>query len=80
MGRSCRLEVARFVPAIKFLRSPSGCTKVFFRKNIFRESKKMLCDFSFGMELENEKNGSVNENENNKNKNVDAAREATFVE
>ena len=32
MGRYCPLGIARFVPAITFRRSPSGCTKVFFRK------------------------------------------------
>ena len=32
MERYCPLGIARFVPAITFRRSPSGCTKVFFRK------------------------------------------------
>ena len=32
MERYCPLGIARFVPAITFCRSPSGCTKVFFRK------------------------------------------------
>ena len=37
-------------------------------QNIFRGSKKIFCDFSVGMELENEKTESVNENENKENK------------
>ena len=32
MEQYCPFGIARFVPAIKFRRSPSGCTKVFFRK------------------------------------------------
>ena len=40
-------------------------------QNIFRGSKKIFCDFSVGMELENEKTESVNENENKENINVD---------
>ena len=41
---------------------------VFFRKNIFRDSKKIFCDSSVGMEPENEKTESVNDNENKKKK------------
>ena len=56
MGQYCLLWIASFVPEIKFYRSPSGCTEVFFCKiHIFRDSKKIFCDFSVGMELENEK-------------------------
>ena len=36
----------------------------FLSQNIFRDSKKIFCDFSVRMELENEKTESVNENEN----------------
>ena len=36
--------------------------------NVFRDSIKIFCDFSVGMELENEKTESVNENENKENK------------
>ena len=43
----------------------------FLSQNIFPGSKKIFCDFSVGMELENEKTESVNENENKENKNVD---------
>ena len=32
MERYCALGIARFAPAIKFLWSPIGCTKVFFCK------------------------------------------------
>ena len=32
MERYCSLGIARFVPALTFSRSPSGCTKAFFRK------------------------------------------------
>ena len=48
------LGIARSVPAIKF-RSPSGCTKVFFPQNIFWDSKKISCDFSW-MVLEKREN------------------------
>ena len=47
----------------------------FVLKNIFRDSKKIFCDFSVGMELENENIESVNENENKENKNVDEFQE-----
>ena len=32
MERYCALGIARFVPAIKFRQSLSGCTKISFRK------------------------------------------------
>ena len=67
MERYCQIGIARFVPAITFRRSPSGCTQ-----NIFRGSKKSFCDFSVGKELENERTESVN---NNENKNVDEFQE-----
>ena len=51
----CPLGIARFIPAITFHRSPSGCTKVFFLKIFFVTVKKIFCDFSVGMELENVK-------------------------
>ena len=38
-------------------------------------SKKIFCDFSVGMELENEKTESINENETKKTKNVDEFQE-----
>ena len=34
----------------------------FLMQNIFRDSKKIFCDFSVGMELENEKTENVNDN------------------
>ena len=37
-------------------------------QNIFRESKKIFCDFSVRMELENEKTENVNDNKNKENK------------
>ena len=39
---------------------------MFLSQNIFRDSKKIFCDFEFsvGMKLENEKTESVNENQN----------------
>ena len=40
----------------------------FLLQNIFRGSKKIFCNFSVRMELENEKTESVNENENKENK------------
>ena len=43
----------------------------FFSQNIFRDSKKIFCDFSVGLKLKNEKTESVNANENKENKNVD---------
>ena len=61
-----------FFLGIKFRRSPSRCTKVFFPKYILRDREKIFCDFSAGIELENEpETESVNENENEDNKNVD---------
>ena len=70
------LGIAHFVPTIKFCRSLSGCTKVFFLlQNIFCDSKEIFCDFSVRMELENKKTESVNENENKENKNVDEFQE-----
>ena len=47
----------------------------FLSQNIFHDSKKIFCDFSAGMELENEKPKSVNENESKENKNVDNFQE-----
>ena len=40
----------------------------FLLLNIFRGSKMIFCDFSVGMELENEKTESVNDNEKKENK------------
>ena len=42
----------------------------FLSQNIFRDSKKIFCDFSVGMELENEKTTSTRI-PNKENKNVD---------
>ena len=75
MERYCLLWIARFVPAIKFRQSPSGCTKIFLSQNVFHDSKRIFCDFSVGMELENKKTKSVSENENKENKNVDEFQE-----
>ena len=76
LERYCPLGIARFVPAIKFRRTLSGCKKAgFLSKNIFRDSKKIFGDFSVGMELENGKTQRVNENENKENKNVDEFQE-----
>ena len=36
----------------------------FLSQIVFHDSKKIFCDFSVGMELENEKTKSVNDNEN----------------
>ena len=47
----------------------------FLSQNIFRDNKKIPCDFSVGMELKNEKTERVNENENKENKNVDEFQE-----
>ena len=58
MGRYCPLGIARFVPGIKF------------RNKIKFLLQNILCYFSVGMELENEKTESVNENENKENKNI----------
>ena len=70
--RYCLLRIAHFVPGIKFHRSPSRCTKVFFPKYILQDRKKIFCDFSAGIELENEpESESVNENKNKDSKNVD---------
>ena len=44
-------------------------------QNILRDSKKIFCDFSVGMELENEKTERVNENEKKDNRNVDEFQE-----
>ena len=38
-----------------FSPSPSGYTKVYLSQNIIRDSKKIFCDFSVGMEFKNEK-------------------------
>ena len=43
----------------------------FLSQSILRESKKIFCDFSVGIELESEKTKSVNENENKENKDVE---------
>ena len=40
----------------------------FLMQNIFRDSKKIFCDFSVGMELENEKSENVNDNKNKESK------------
>ena len=47
----------------------------FLPQNIFCDSKDILCDFSVGMEVENEKTESVNENENKGNKNFNEFQE-----
>ena len=51
MERYCPLGIARFVPAITFRRSPSGCTKVFFLKifSVFGQDGWILAEFSFGV-------------------------------
>ena len=47
---------------------------IFLSQNIFRVSKEIVCDFSVGMELQNEKTESVTEN-GKENKNVDEFQE-----
>ena len=49
--------------------------KSFLSRNIFRDSEKIFCDFSVGLELENEKTESVNDNQNEENKNADEFQE-----
>ena len=61
------LGIPRFVPAIKFRRSPIGWGRLFFYQIFSVKVKKIFCDFSDGMELENEKTESINEHENNDN-------------
>ena len=53
-------------------KSKRAGARKFSLQNIFRDSKKIFCDFSVGMELQNEKTESVDENEN---KNVDEFQE-----
>ena len=59
----CLLGMARFVLALKFRRSPGRWTKVFLRKTFSVTVEKIFCDFSVGMELENEKTENVNAND-----------------
>ena len=59
----------------KISRKSKRVHESFLSQNIFRESKKILCDFSVGVELENEKTERVNENESKENKNVDEFQE-----
>ena len=59
----CLLGIARLARAIKFSRSPGGARRFSYAK-FFRDSKKIFCDFSVGMELENEKSENVNDNKN----------------
>ena len=47
----------------------------FLLQNIFHDSKKIFCDFSVGMELENENPESINMNENKETKIVDEFQE-----
>ena len=47
---------------------------IFLSQNIFRDSKEIVCDFSVGMELQNEKTESVTEN-GKESKNVDEFQE-----
>ena len=75
MERYCPLVAARFVPFMKFRRTPSGCTKVFFRKLFFLDNKNIFCAFSVGMQLEIGKTESVNDNESKENKDVDEFQE-----
>jgi len=67
------LGIAHFVPAIRFCRNSKWVHKSFLSQNIFCDTKKISCDFSVGMELENQKNQkteSINKKENKENKNV----------
>ena len=50
MERYCPLGIARLVTAIS-----KRVYESFLSQNIFRDSKKIFCDFSVGMELEKEK-------------------------
>ena len=70
MERYRLLGIARFVPAIKMSPKSMRVHESFLSQNIFRDSKKISCDFSVGMELKNKKTESVNKNENKENINV----------
>ena len=50
-----RPGIARFVPANKISPKFKSVHESFLSRNIFRDRKKIFCDFSVGMELENEK-------------------------
>ena len=63
MERYCSLGIARF-SRNKIWPKSKRVHESFLSQNIFRDSKNIFCDFSVGMELENEKTESVNENEN----------------
>ena len=69
--RACKIDryrllrLPRFVPGIEFHGTPKLAS--FSLKNIFRVSKRIFCDFSLGMKLENVETGSVNESENEEN-------------
>ena len=53
MERYCLLRISRFVPAKTSLKSRRVHRKC-LSQNIFRDNKKIFCDFSLGMELGNE--------------------------
>ena len=55
MERYCPPEIARFVPASKISPKFKRVHESFLSQNIFRDRKNIFCDFSVGMELENEK-------------------------
>ena len=52
MERYSLLRIPSFVPVITFRQSPC---KIFLSQNIFHDGKKIFCDFSVGMQLENKK-------------------------
>ena len=55
MERYCLLWITRFVLTITIRWSPNECTVVFFHKLFSMTCKKIFCDFSVEIELENEK-------------------------
>ena len=70
----------QFCPRKKGLAQVQAGAGEFLWPNIFHDSKMIFCDFSVGMELENEKTETVNENVNKGNKNVDEFQEHILQE
>ena len=55
MERYCPLGIARVVPTKKISPNSKRLHESYFSQNIFLEGNRIFCDFSVGMELENEK-------------------------
>ena len=55
MERYCPPGIARFVPTNKISPKFKWVHESFVSQNIFRDCKRIFCDFSVEMELENEK-------------------------